>query len=159
MKTAFKRMGYGRRVARRKGYSDDPEVWAERLAFAEWAITWSRERLRCQIFSDEVWAMGGQHTRSYITTRLDGSERLHSSNLDHKYSKQPAWMFHGTIVDGKEGPCCFWEKQWGSMNSITYNRYILSSVQEWIRTHPGRNWYLILISSTCLIHGIGGAKQ
>ncbi len=36
-------MGYGRRVTKRKGFSDDPEVIAERLAFAEEAITWTPE--------------------------------------------------------------------------------------------------------------------
>lgn len=38
---AFKLVGYGRRTAKRKGFSDDPEVCAERLAFAEEAIRWS----------------------------------------------------------------------------------------------------------------------
>jgi hypothetical protein len=149
MNKAFKLLGYGRRVAKRKGYSDDPEVWAERLAFAEWAIIWTRERLRCQIFSDEVWAMGGQYTRSYVTAKLDGSERFHAPCVDHKYSKQPAWMFHGTIVDGKKGPCCFWEKRWGNMNSFNYDRIILSSIQEWIRTHPGRDWVWMQDNASC----------
>jgi transposase len=54
IRNAFKLIGYSRRIARRKGFSDDPEVKAERLAFAKEAITWTRERLNQQIFSDEV---------------------------------------------------------------------------------------------------------
>jgi hypothetical protein len=45
VKTAFKLVGYGRRVAKRKGFSNDPKVMAERLAFAEEGITWTPEGL------------------------------------------------------------------------------------------------------------------
>ena len=33
-RTAFKLLGYSRRASKKKGYSDDPAVIAERLAFA-----------------------------------------------------------------------------------------------------------------------------
>ncbi|KIN09120.1 hypothetical protein OIDMADRAFT_48949 [Oidiodendron maius Zn] len=52
--TAMQSLGYCRRVARRKGFSDDPEVMHQRLEFARQAINWSQERLYSQIFSDEV---------------------------------------------------------------------------------------------------------
>jgi hypothetical protein len=39
MRTAFKLVGYGRRVAKRKGFSDDPEVMQERVDFAEEGLT------------------------------------------------------------------------------------------------------------------------
>jgi len=48
----------------------------ERVDFAEEAITWTPERLFHQIFSDEVWAMGGAHTQSYVTVKEDGSDRF-----------------------------------------------------------------------------------
>jgi hypothetical protein len=62
IRIAFKLIGYGRRVAKRKGFSDDPEVMQERVDFAEEGKTWTPDRLYYQIFSDEVWAMGGAHT-------------------------------------------------------------------------------------------------
>jgi hypothetical protein len=62
MRTAFKLVGYSRRVAKRKGFSDDLEVMQERVDFTEEAITWTPERLFHQVFSDEVWASGGAHT-------------------------------------------------------------------------------------------------
>jgi hypothetical protein len=39
MRTAFKLVGYGRRVAKKKGFSTDPEVMKERLDFAMEGIT------------------------------------------------------------------------------------------------------------------------
>jgi len=73
---------------------------AERLAFAQQGIQWTRERLYHQIFSDEVWAMGGAHTEEYVTVKEDGSDRYDYDCLQHKYRKRPAWMFHSTIVFG-----------------------------------------------------------
>jgi hypothetical protein len=90
MRTAFKLVGYGRRVAKKKGFSDDPEVMQERVDFAEEGKTWTPDRLFHQIFSDEVWAMGGAHTQSYVTVKEDGSDRFDSACLQHKYSKLPA---------------------------------------------------------------------
>jgi hypothetical protein len=76
IRTAFKLVGYSRRVAKRKGFSDDPEVCQERFDFATEAKGWSKERLYRQIFSDEVWAHGGAFTQSYVTVKEDGSDRL-----------------------------------------------------------------------------------
>ena len=39
--TAMRSLGYCRRVARRKGFSTDPEVIRKRLEFAQQAINWS----------------------------------------------------------------------------------------------------------------------
>jgi hypothetical protein len=136
IRTAASELGYCRRKAHKKGFSDDPRVWAQRLAFAEEGITWDRDRVQRQMFSDEVWAMGGAHTESWVTVKEDGSDRYWPENLQHKYSKAPAWMFHGTIVDGKKGPAVFWEKEWGTVNSEQYDRYILSNIQAFLQEHP-----------------------
>jgi hypothetical protein len=88
------------------------------------------------MFSDEVWAFGGAHTESWVIVKEDGSDRYWPENLQHKYLKAPAWMFHGTIIDGKKGPAVFWEKEWGIVNSERYDTYILSGIQAFIRQHP-----------------------
>jgi hypothetical protein len=75
IRTAFKSIGYGRRVAKRKGFSDDLVVIANRLAFAREAITWSQERLFLQAFSDKVWAHGGAFTQSYVTVLTEGDPK------------------------------------------------------------------------------------
>jgi hypothetical protein len=149
LSTAFKLVGYGRRIAKRKGFSDDPDVIAERLAFALEAKQWSKDRVYRQIFSDEVWASGGAHTQSYVTVKVDGSDRYSPAALQHKYSKQPAWMFHGTIVAGQKGPAVFWEKQWGSMNSEKYDREILARAQALIQASPGAGLVWMQDNASC----------
>jgi hypothetical protein len=79
--TAFKLLGYARRKSVKKGFSDDPIVCQKRVDFAEEAIHWTKERLYQQMFTDEVWAMGGAHTMEYITVKENGSERLDSKIL------------------------------------------------------------------------------
>jgi hypothetical protein len=78
--TAFKGLEYCRRTSKKKNFSDDPEVMAKRVAFAE-GVTWSRLRLQKQMFDDEVWATGGAHTVPYVTVKEDGSDRYSVKNL------------------------------------------------------------------------------
>jgi hypothetical protein len=86
IRTVFKLIGYGRRVAKRKGFSDDPKVMAKRVAFAQ-GLTWTPEKLFHQIFSDEVWASEGAHTQSFVTVKEDGSDRLDLAYVQHEYCK------------------------------------------------------------------------
>jgi hypothetical protein len=76
IRTAIDKIGYCRRVSKRKGFSDDPAVCQERLSFAEDGRTWPRSRVQRICFTDEVWAFGGAHTNSYVTVLKDGSDRL-----------------------------------------------------------------------------------
>ncbi|PMD17148.1 hypothetical protein NA56DRAFT_708028 [Hyaloscypha hepaticicola] len=84
IRTAFKLVGYGRRVAPKKGFSDDPMVMRERVEFAEERKTWTPQRLFNQIFSDEVWAMGGAYTRAWVTVKEDGSDRFDPACIKYK---------------------------------------------------------------------------
>jgi hypothetical protein len=85
---------------------------AKRLAFAQAAIQWSQERLQNTMFTDEVWATGSTHTRSYIIIKADRSENIFGSEFAvQKRSKAPAWMFWGAIIEGRKGPYIFWEKE------------------------------------------------
>ncbi len=74
IKTAFQLLGYCRRTSKKKGFSDDPVVKQERVIFACQGLLWTRSRVYCQMFTDEVWAMGGAHTISYVTVMEDGSD-------------------------------------------------------------------------------------
>ena len=112
----------------------------ERVDFAEEAITWTPERLFNQIFSDEVWAMGGAHTRQYVTVKEDGSDRFDPACVQHKYRKLPSWMFHGTIVMGGKGPAVFWEKEWGSIDSFKYDAVILNNIQAFLNANPDKDF-------------------
>jgi transposase len=44
-------------------------------------------------------------------------------------------MFHGCIVNRKKGPCLFWEKSWGTINSTKYDEKILSIIEQFFRDH------------------------
>ena len=112
----------------------------ERVTFAEEGKTWTPERLFLQIFSDEVWAMGGAYTQSYVTVKEDGSDRLDPACLQHKYRKLLAWMFHSTIVMGEKGLATFWEKEWGSIDSYKYNAVILNNVEAFLHANPGQDF-------------------
>lgn len=72
----------------------------------------------------------------------DGSDRLLPENVRHKYRKLPAWMFWGTIFDGKKGPALFWEKGWGMINSERYNDRILSLIEQFIVHDHVLNGYI-----------------
>ncbi len=133
--TAFRDLGFCRRTSHRKGFSDDPRVIAERLAFAQDGLTWTRSRVQRIMFTDEVWAMGGAHTTSYVTVLEDGSDRYLLENLQHKYSKAPTWMFHAGIVDGKKGPAVFWDAEWGTINSERYDEHVLEGIQRFFQEH------------------------
>ena len=130
--TAFQDLKYCRRILKKKGFSEDPAICRERLSFAEDGITWQRSRVQRICFTDEVWAFGGAHTSSYVTVLEDGSDRLLPENVRHKYRKLPAWIFHGCIINGKKGPCLFWEKGWGTINSTRYDEKILSSMEQFM---------------------------
>ncbi len=107
-----------------------------RYELAQEGVRWSHEQIYNQIFSDEIWANWGAHTTSYVTVKEDGSDRYIESNVQHKYSKCPAWMFHGTIYQGLKGLAAFWEKAWGSIDSAKSDQYILPRVQALVETHP-----------------------
>jgi hypothetical protein len=81
------------------------------LVFAQEAIQWSRKQLYNQAFSDEVWAIGSVYITSYITVLQDYSEDYNPDNLQYKYSKVLAWMFWGSIINGRKGLYRFWEKE------------------------------------------------
>jgi hypothetical protein len=51
-------------------------------------------------------------------------------------------MFWGTIVDSKKGPSLFWEKHWGTINSVRYNERILLLMEQFILHDYVLNGYI-----------------
>jgi hypothetical protein len=98
MKTTFHTLNYVRRTFKKKGFSNDPRHMQARVEFARWEITWSRERLYDQIFSDEMWTMKRTHKSSYVTVQADETDRYAIHNVQHKYRKAPIWMFHDMLI-------------------------------------------------------------
>jgi hypothetical protein len=139
---AVQDIGYCRQVSRKKGYSDDPEVYRERFDFTAESKDWEQSRVQRICFIDEVWAFGEAHMNSYITCLQDRSDRFLPEYVRHAYSKLPSWMFWGYIVNGKKGPSLFWEKEWGSINSTRYNERILSLMEQFILRDHIFNGYI-----------------
>lgn len=79
----------------------------------------------------------------------DGSDRYNPECVQHKYSKQPAWMFHGTIVMGGKGPATFWEKEWGSMDSYKYGAVILNNIQAFLVVNKGHGFIWMQDNASC----------
>jgi len=46
-------------------------------------------------------------------------------------------MFHGFICRGRKGIGIFWDKEWGNINSESYDTHILSRVQAFMEENPG----------------------
>ena len=138
IRKAFKSQGYERRISNRKGFSNKPELREARLNFALRAIEWTITRLCQQMFSDEVLAHGGANSRRFVTVLVEGekqdiqNDRFRPECLTPKYSRLPAWMFHGIIYNGKKAFGTFWEKEYGTMNSAKYDSHILSKAQNFI---------------------------
>jgi hypothetical protein len=90
LRIAVRNIGYCRRVSRKKGFSDDPEVMKERFDFIAETKDWEQSRVQRICFTDEVWAYGGAYTNSYVTCLQDGSNRLLPEYVCHAYSKLPS---------------------------------------------------------------------
>ena len=54
IRTALKTLDYTRKRSPKKGFSENPQVIAQRLAFAREAINWTKEELFNTMFTDEV---------------------------------------------------------------------------------------------------------
>ena len=91
-------------------------------------------------FSNEVWAIKGAYTQSYVTVNEDRSDRYNPECVQHKYFKLSSQMFHGIIVRGSKGPAIFWEKEQGSINSEKYNAVILNNIQAFLQAHERENY-------------------
>lgn len=136
IQTAVESQGFGRRVSKRKGFSNQEIHRQKRLEFALDAREWDRQRLYSQMFSDEVWANWGANSRNFVTVQVAGDpkdiviDRHRPECLTRKAAGGTAWMFHGAIYGGHKAFGTFWE--WGTMNSEKYDEHILSQVEEYV---------------------------
>ena len=56
--------------------------------------------------------------------------------LTHKYSKQPRWMFYGSIVNGNKGPAIAWNPEKGNISAKTYIEHILEYIAPEFEHYP-----------------------
>jgi hypothetical protein len=134
IRTALRHRGYGRYIARRK-----PDVSAKnqefRLAFATEHLTWTKEQWSQILWSDESWINDTHHRRTWVTRNL--SEAYDPTCVIPKVSKKPGWMFWGSFHGSIKGPGLFWEKEWGTINEVSYSEHVVPIVASYIQSHPG----------------------
>ena len=70
IRTVFKLVGYGRRISKRKSFSEDPAVIGERLAFAQEGIRGQRAIISTDPFRRGLGIWWGTYTKlGYSETR------------------------------------------------------------------------------------------
>jgi len=133
IRNTLRKRGYSRHVARAKPPLS-PENRQIRLAFAHEHVNWTKEQWCLILWSDETWVTGGRHRKQWVTRKA--GEELSNTCVVEKIRKRKGWMFWGCFAGGVKGPCLFWEKEWGSINKISYCERIVPLIHEWIRMNP-----------------------
>ena len=106
---------------RYKAYKKPPVSEATRharLQFAREHINWSIEDWAKILWTDETWMTYGHHRPIYVTAKP--SEHFDATCVRDRVQRKQGWMFWGCFSGGKKGPCLFWEKDWGTINSDSY---------------------------------------
>ncbi|EPE35500.1 Homeo [Glarea lozoyensis ATCC 20868] len=130
IRTAFKREGFVRRIARRK-----PPLTAEhkrdRLAWAWEHLFWTDEQWDLVLWTDETWVNPGKHKKAWVTRRIGEEELFHDDFLEKRYQRKIGWMFWGSI-SGKYGRHrgLFWEKDWETINAGSYSGHSAAFTKE-----------------------------
>ncbi len=133
IRSALRKAGFKRYMARTKPPLSEKN---KRKRF-EWAMehrNWTYAQWASIFWTDETWVTGGRHTRVWVTRRK--GEELDPTCIEKKVQRRIGWMFWGGFNDTSKGPCLFWEKEWGSINQITYSERILPLIHGWLRLHP-----------------------
>lgn len=139
IRTAFKKEGYTRGV-RRKVPPLSPKNQQARLDWAQEHVTWTEEQWDQILWSDETWVQPGYHRRQFCTRLIGPTELYLPDCITHKWQRKIGWMFWGCI-SGKygKGPGLFWEKEWGSITSASYQEHTFPVIWNAIyrSEHPG----------------------
>jgi hypothetical protein len=130
IKHALYRLGFYRRVARRKPPLSEKNKEL-RKAWAEEHKDWTLEQWATILWTDETWVTGGPHRRQYVTRRK--GEEWDPTCIVERHQRKGGWMFWGAFAGTRKGPGIFWEKDWGKINEETYRQHIVPVIEGWIR--------------------------
>jgi transposase len=134
---ALRKAGFSRRLARRKPSISERNREA-RLAFALKHRDWTPEQWNSVLWTDETWKTGGRHTRTWVTRRR--GEEWDPTCIIERFQRRAGWIFWGSFTGKNKGPALFWEKEWGSIISVSYRERILPLIQRWIQQRRQENW-------------------
>lgn len=133
VKSALHKRGYRRRIALRK----PPLSEANKAARLQWALeheNWTVEQWSSILWSDETWVKAGRHRKTFVTRKP--GEEFNPTCVLERVQRQSGWMFWGSFHGSVNGPCLFWEKDWGSINQTTYCERIVPIVDGYLRMNP-----------------------
>ena len=131
IKSAMLALGYKRRVKRRRPFLTFTAK-VKRLRYTTNVRAWRFHEWQTVLFTDETWVRGGSHGQRFVTV-ADGEELDYISTTE----KKTGWMFWGSILGTRKGPCMVWEKAWGSITADSYQEHIVPLVHEFMNQHPG----------------------
>ena len=130
IKYALKSRGYKRFPARSKPPLSDANR-QQRLQWAQEHKNWTKEQWGTILWSNETWTTGHSKKKVYVTRTTE--EELQATCIVERHRKQKGWMFWGSFAGNMKGPCLFWEKDWGSINTASYQAKIVPLIDSWIR--------------------------
>ena len=135
IRTAFRKEGYARRIARRK----PPISEKNRIDRLQWAmehLDGTEEQWFSILWSDETWVQPGVHKKERITRKIGLSEVYHPDCVTQKFQRKIGWMFWGCISGryGK-GVGLFWEKEWKTITKESYSERVIPRISEYLQAH------------------------
>ncbi|EED12610.1 transposable element tc3 transposase, putative [Talaromyces stipitatus ATCC 10500] len=102
-----------------------------RLAWALEHLNWTTEQWNRILWSDETWVTSGFHTRIWVTRKA--GEELEETCIRSSPARKRGWMFWATFHGNNKGPCLFWEREWGTINSERYCQRVIPIIDGYIR--------------------------
>lgn len=108
-----------------------PKTRQARLAFAfRWAhllpVDWSH-----WVWTDETWINGLSSGRRFVTVGPNETAR----EFARAKFRPNGWMFWGCFAGNQKGPAVIWEKEWGRINSESYQKRILPLLEAFWKDH------------------------
>ena len=149
---ALAKQGYRRQIALKKPFISEKNHLL-RLEWAEEHVNWEDEDWDNILWTDESWVKGGRHRKTRVTRRT--GEELHEDCVTLKIQCKRGWMIWGCINGSEKGPCLFWEKEWGTINSETYSERIVPIIHGWMTLNP----HLQLMQDGAPEHGAKNTQE
>ncbi|KAI0999479.1 hypothetical protein K3495_g8717 [Podosphaera aphanis] len=131
--SVLKKRGFSRQRAHEKPILTEES----RKVRKEWARThlnWSVNDWEKVLWTYGNWGSNTQWANTFMTMKSE--EKLTSPCLTSRAKKRTSWIFWGSFVGSEKGPCLYWEKEWGSINSEKYCEKIIPLLDEMVATNP-----------------------
>jgi len=113
-------------------------------------VNWTREQWLKVLWTDETWVTSIYHRRIYVTRKA--GEEYDDTCVRDRVSRAPGWMFWGSFYGNEKGPCLFWEKEWGSIDSDSYTARIVPLIHGMVTMSRDLGTHLIVMQDGAPSH-------